>query len=137
MKQLILKISTPCAEAWDDMNPASNGRFCDHCQKTVVDFSTMLDYEIHGYFKKRNDSVCGRFLDTQLNRKVKPLLSRPFFPVVPTMLIGALVIATPASTKAQMGKPVAAKVMPVKQDSVAAEADIVNLNEVGNNRLWY
>lgn len=131
MKQLLLHIPTPCSESWSDMHPVSNGRFCDHCQKTVVDFSTMSDPEIYAYFKKRNDKVCGRFLDTQLNREVIPLLRRPYFPVVPAMLIGAcFVMAIPESGKAQMGKPVAAKVMPVQQDSTTVVGDVVDLNEV-------
>lgn len=127
MKQLLLHIPTPCTESWSDMHPGADGRFCDHCQKTVVDFSTMSDPEIYAYFRKRKDAVCGRFLDTQLNREVIPMIRQPFHPVVPAMLIGAfLVMAIPESGKAQMGKPVA-KVMAERKDSVEAIADVVDL----------
>jgi len=57
-KQIQLSIPTPCHEDWDKMNPVEKGRFCDSCQKKVIDFSNMSDREIATFFKKpSSDSV--------------------------------------------------------------------------------
>lgn len=68
-KKLQLDIPTPCHENWDKMTQVEKGRFCDSCQKQVVDFSNMSDREIAMFFKKPSTgSVCGRFMQDQLNR---------------------------------------------------------------------
>ncbi|SFE21660.1 carboxypeptidase-like regulatory domain-containing protein [Spirosoma endophyticum] len=52
------------------MKPKESGRFCDSCQKTVVDFTTMTDQQIGAYFSNQPKNVCGRFTAGQLNRDV-------------------------------------------------------------------
>ena len=47
------------------------GRFCDQCSKTVIDFTTWTDAELYNYFYRRDEHVCGRFLNTQLGRKIR------------------------------------------------------------------
>ena len=69
MKSLF-SIPKPCHENWDAMTPAEQGRFCSLCAKTVVDFTGMEDAEITIYLKsKKNNSVCGRFTNKQLEEK--------------------------------------------------------------------
>jgi hypothetical protein len=52
------------------------GRFCGSCQKEVVDFTAMSDEELALFFKKqilspsKNGSVCGRFMQDQLDRSI-------------------------------------------------------------------
>src|SRR5512138_1321991 len=71
-KKFQLQIPTPCHEDWDHMSPAEKGRFCSSCQKQVVDFSNMSDREIAMFFKKPSTgSVCGRFMEDQLNRDIE------------------------------------------------------------------
>ena len=71
-KQIQLSVPTPCHEDWDKMNPVEKGRFCDSCQKKVIDFSNMSDREIATFFKKpSSDSVCGRFMQDQLERSIE------------------------------------------------------------------
>lgn len=51
------------------MHPDGNGRFCDSCAKTVIDFSIMTDKQIQNYFiQHREEKICGRFKNTQLQR---------------------------------------------------------------------
>lgn len=51
------------------MHPDGNGRYCDSCAKTVIDFSIMTDEEIHQYFTAHwGENTCGRFKNTQLKR---------------------------------------------------------------------
>lgn len=69
-KRIQLTIPTPCQQRWQDMKLAGSGRFCDSCQKTVVDFAAMTDQQIGAYFSNKPQHVCGRFTVSQLNRDV-------------------------------------------------------------------
>ena len=70
-KKLQLQVPVPCHEDWENMTRAEKGRFCSSCHKTVMDFSNMSDREIAAFFKKRSTgSVCGRFMENQLNRDI-------------------------------------------------------------------
>ncbi len=50
------------------MTPDGNGKFCGNCNKTVTDFSTFTDKELHEYLSKGKGTGCGRFENSQLNR---------------------------------------------------------------------
>ncbi|MBI5372113.1 MAG: carboxypeptidase regulatory-like domain-containing protein [Sphingobacteriales bacterium] len=72
-KPFQLTIPEPCHENWDKMSPAAQGRFCGSCQQQVVDFTTMSDRELLQFFKKPSTgSVCGRFMNDQLERDLLP-----------------------------------------------------------------
>lgn len=63
-----MKIESPCHENYKAMTPSNDGRFCQSCQKVVVDFSNMTDQEIKHYFQNSSsEQVCGRFKSAQLN----------------------------------------------------------------------
>jgi hypothetical protein len=38
-KKFQLQIPEPCHEDWNKMTPVHKGRFCDSCEKAVVDFT--------------------------------------------------------------------------------------------------
>ncbi|AUD06547.1 carboxypeptidase-like regulatory domain-containing protein [Spirosoma pollinicola] len=59
------------------MKSEEAGRFCDRCQKTVIDFTSMSDQQIVAYFATAEQHVCGRFTANQLNRN---LVSTPTSP---------------------------------------------------------
>src|SRR5258705_9337478 len=68
-KKIQLSIADPCHENWDQMTPAEKGRFCDSCQKQVIDFTNMSDSQLAAFFKKPSSgSTCGRFFHDQLDR---------------------------------------------------------------------
>ena len=71
MKKFELSIPKPCYENWNAMTPEDKGRFCDSCQKTVIDFSGMSDRQVAEFFKKPAGSVCGRFHQDQLQRSIE------------------------------------------------------------------
>lgn len=52
------------------MTHETQGRHCNVCAKTVVDFTTMTDNEVQQYFlnRKPEQSTCGRFKAEQLGR---------------------------------------------------------------------
>jgi hypothetical protein len=69
MKTYSLSIPKPCHQGWENMVPNHEGRYCNACAKTVIDFSVMSDEAIQQYFiKAGNEGVCGRFKNTQLER---------------------------------------------------------------------
>lgn len=71
-KNIQLTITEPCHENWDSMTTVQKGKFCDSCQKQVIDFSTMSDRQIAEFFKKPSTgSVCGRFMTDQLDRSIE------------------------------------------------------------------
>ena len=70
-KKIHLNIPEPCHEDWDNMTPTEKGRFCGSCQKQVIDFTNMSDREVAQFFKKPSTgSVCGRFMQDQLERDI-------------------------------------------------------------------
>jgi hypothetical protein len=60
-------IQKPCTEDWGKMSPEEQGRHCQVCCKTVVDFSQKTDKQIIDFLKTNSDKkVCGRFKSEQL-----------------------------------------------------------------------
>ncbi len=61
-------IHEPCTAKWNSMNPSGEGKFCDSCSLTVVDFTKMTNEEISNYFlEKSGDRVCGNFRNDQVS----------------------------------------------------------------------
>lgn len=68
-----IHIPQPCREDWNKMQPEEQGRYCQVCSKTVVDFTDWEPEAIKGYLaQRREEKVCGRFAAYQLNNPVKP-----------------------------------------------------------------
>jgi len=74
MIELQLTIAEPCHESWDKMTPNEQGRFCNSCAKTVVDFSSMTDAQLIQYFLQlKGQDVCGNIHQEQLQRTMSAL----------------------------------------------------------------
>jgi hypothetical protein len=72
-KALYIQVPKPCHENWHNMTPKEQGRYCDSCEKIVIDFTKMSDNELLNYFTKAaGQPVCGHFANDQLNRKIGP-----------------------------------------------------------------
>lgn len=69
-KSIQLSIPEPCHEGWDKMTQVERGRYCQSCQKTVVDFSQMSDKQIIEHISKLATQTCGHFYTDQLNRSL-------------------------------------------------------------------
>ena len=64
---LKISIPTPCHEDWNQMTPNQQGRHCDSCMKTVVDFTSMSDEQVqHFLINNQQEHSCGRFTSRQL-----------------------------------------------------------------------
>ena len=73
----IISIPEPCHKDWNSMTPDANGKFCNSCSKSVIDFTNKTDTEIHAMMMDRKDEkVCGHFKKTQVNRPLS--LTIPF-----------------------------------------------------------
>jgi hypothetical protein len=67
--EIKITIPEPCHEDWTKMNTTEKGKFCSVCTKEVIDFTSNSDEEIVKHFTNHGNT-CGRFHETQLNRKL-------------------------------------------------------------------
>jgi hypothetical protein len=75
--QPIVRLTFTCNRNWEDMTAVKDGRFCNNCQKKVVDFTDKTNDEIAAYLMNSTTQVCGRFQNTQLASALpKPLWKR-------------------------------------------------------------
>ena len=59
------------------MKALHNGRYCDHCQKEVIDFTGMTDAELFKYLQS-HQNICGRFYEDQLQRNITVPVHKKF-----------------------------------------------------------
>jgi hypothetical protein len=103
-KKLQLQVPTPCHENWENMTATEKGRFCASCQKQVIDFSNKSDREVAMFFKKPSTgSVCGRFMEDQLNRDIEiPKKRIPWLKYFFQFLIPAFFISSRATAQGKV-----------------------------------
>lgn len=121
MKKIQLSIPTPCHENWENMTLVEKGKFCNSCQKKVIDFSLMTDREIAQFFKRPSiGTVCGRFMDDQLNRDIEiPRKRIPWVKYFFQFTLPAFMISM--KTSGQKVKPLMGKVAPVCVSSLIGD----------------
>lgn len=62
-----VRIPKPCHEDWQKMTPNQKGKFCDLCEKTVVDFTDKSEIVIQDFLNQNKDKkICGHFYKQQL-----------------------------------------------------------------------
>ncbi len=121
-----IKIAEPCHENWGAMTPNHKGRFCDSCQKTVVDFTRMSDAAIFRFMEANTASVCGRMSSDQQNRHYHPLAAQSN---VPSFSLRALVLGTALSTFSAFQAQAQGKVM-VKGETKVEPIEQAELGEM-------
>lgn len=82
----IINIQNPCSENWEMMSPREKGKFCSVCNKCVIDFTQKHPDEIQRIIEeKKDEEVCGRFYNHQLNKvDQSEKLKAQFFKYIPT-----------------------------------------------------
>ncbi|MBV7533472.1 hypothetical protein [Chitinophaga sp. sic0106] len=96
---LYLSIPSPCDQNWDEMVTAQDGRHCNNCRKTVIDFTQYSDEQIITFLKGHKGALCGHVHAGQLNRNLLPMV--PQQRLVPVMLLtaGMLVVTNTADAQ--------------------------------------
>ena len=96
-----IELPKPCHENWEKMNPVEQGRFCNSCQKAVVDFTEMSDAQLVAFFRKPSTgSVCGRFYNDQVGRDLfVPRKRMPWLKYFLQLLVPTFLFACKARTQ--------------------------------------
>lgn len=90
-----------CDKAWDGMTPTDRGRFCDSCQKPVIDFTGWSREELIAWFKGAPET-CGLFERHQVDPRYIPIedvgrnVRRGLFAVVAAFSLGTSYAQAPA-----------------------------------------
>lgn len=86
-----VNIPKPCHETWQAMTPVSDGRYCQSCCKTVMDFTQMSNNEIISYLSS-NTNICGRFNNGQMSN-INDHLQLDDAPIMPNLKGWSLLLA--------------------------------------------
>jgi hypothetical protein len=95
-----ISIPEPCGESWQKMSPVEGGRYCDVCEKCIVDFTNHSDKEIWKAYHK-GGKICGQFRADQLNR----LIVSPRQNSTPMGIAAAAALAVSTPMAAQTSEP--------------------------------
>ena len=118
-KYLSIQIPEPCHENWDNMTTADQGRYCNACAKTVIDFSAMTDTQVLNYFKKDTGNTCGRFHNDQLiNDILIPKKQIPWLRYFFTITIPAFLFSLKSSAQIKVNSAKMEKTENVKAATV-------------------
>lgn len=97
-----IKLGFTCSQEWEGMEPVSSGRYCQGCQKEVIDFTQLSDQEIIGYFEqKRKLKTCGHFNEDQLkqlNQSLKQPQGASLQQSFTTLVLGTLLTTSSCQT---------------------------------------
>ncbi len=66
MSPLKISIPEPCTQNWASMSPAEKGRYCNSCEKEVVDFRNWTSEELKDWFFNDKGTTCGLFFQEQI-----------------------------------------------------------------------
>lgn len=69
--EMIVKISNPCQEKWNAMQPHNRGKFCMQCSKEIIDFTKLDNTEIVQILEESKGRICGRMSISQLNNPIE------------------------------------------------------------------
>lgn len=67
MSPLKISIPEPCTQNWANMSPTEKGRYCNSCEKEVIDFRNWTNDELKHWFANRKGKVCGQLTQKQLD----------------------------------------------------------------------
>ncbi len=137
-KYISIQIPERCNQTWDAMQQNTKGKFCNACQKTVIDFTEKTDSQLGDFFKKHPQNVCGMFYTDQLNRnipipkKTLPWLKYFFTITLPAFLVSYKSFGQKNNAKEKLelvnsakGKLALDKITDIKKDSVLTLKEVV------------
>ncbi|MEO6522300.1 MAG: carboxypeptidase-like regulatory domain-containing protein [Mucilaginibacter sp.] len=107
------------------MLPNNGGKFCNNCQKTVIDFTELSNHKILDILSSSSQKVCGRFTHVQLmvlNQQIVPQQCSSLFSWQKLSLAAAFIAALPFVNVQAKVRP-AVEQNPVKQDKAVLATD--------------
>jgi hypothetical protein len=113
----VISIPIPCHEDWNKMTAKDQGKHCDVCSKTVVDFTSWMPQQILLHFEN-NTNVCGRFRVEQLNEPIPTkedfvkqisYFAIPFLKKVAAIFLFVFTILASSFKAEAQGKPIICK----------------------------
>ncbi|RBQ08700.1 hypothetical protein DRW42_08305 [Pedobacter miscanthi] len=123
-----IQISNPCHEKWGDMIDNNMGKFCNSCQKSVVDFTNFSDSDLQNWFIKNQGNSCGRFKSEQLDRLIHGKSNYTISKFKPSLIA--------ASLFAFLSLPKLSKGETIKPSMVQTARAIINFDEkLGDEKL--
>lgn len=102
--RLYVQLTKPCQENWENMLPSEQGRFCQICEKQVIDFSAMTDTEILDFWQnpKNRTFSCGQFTEKQLSEGIEmPSIFSSWQKIASISILGLSILGFPIELKAQ------------------------------------
>ena len=96
-----------CGEDTGAMLDHDGNKFCQQCQKTVIDFTQWPEEEIIRYFEQNRGNTCGMFGKSQLDRlnsQLQPSPSPAKHRLVASFLGGALALGPLAKAQVNIAK---------------------------------
>jgi hypothetical protein len=102
-----IQISNPCHEKWGEMIDNNTGKFCNSCQKSVVDFTNFSDRDLRNWFKENQGESCGRFKPEQLDRLIHVKSNFAISRFKPSLIAASLFafLSFPKLSKGEVIKP--------------------------------
>lgn len=130
---LLFRHHRPCPIQQKQMEMVSDGYFCQHCSKTVIDFSAMSDEAIIQFFQEKQtdrQNMCGRLTKQQLEKGVA--LSQKQATRLSALkkaamitIVGLSMTGQPLTLKAQLNSPAP----PPKMDTVLVDSAKIQVYE--------
>lgn len=84
-----LEIKNPCEEDFSIMHTTAKGKFCNSCQKEVIDFTTFTNADLVKWFENNTSKTCGRLTHIQLETFKREVVIKHRF--LPRLFLGIMV----------------------------------------------
>jgi hypothetical protein len=123
--KLKISVLNPCNQLWDKMDLSQNGRYCNLCEKEVIDFSAMNITELETWFSSSKEKVCGQFHPSQLN--ADKLSSKNSWKIASTKILIASCLTLVTGLKANATLKNDEKIAYYQQKNGTAQIEIQNL----------
>lgn len=65
-----ITIPEPCEQKWSEMQPCGSNRFCNKCEKQIIDFTYYSDAALTKVIEENEGRICGKFTKDQLDREL-------------------------------------------------------------------
>lgn len=120
-----LTIPNPCHEDWAQMTPDERGRFCNRCQKSVVNFTGWSDGQIHQYITAHaGERICGILTKSQIQKPLYSIIPISRKPVAMQWLAAGLALMlTVAGADVKAMVPHSIQIVCIAEDEAEGRMD--------------